>query len=179
MYTHRATTGRIIFIDTDNQWSGTYDSSDNFYGLSMQMLNTEKMVPNSGSEVAMSPVRVVLADNLEFDRDGALLPVSSLNTLVPLTEVKLAIISASDSEIVVYATIACDGTALEGLVNGDFILYDADGVAQAISGVAEGDPGVYTLSGTGLVSGTVITAAPADLSVPAYESFATTVTVTS
>lgn len=178
MYTHRATQGRIIFIDTDNQWSGTYDSSDNFYGLSVMMLNTEKMTPNTGSEVAMSPVRVTLADNLEFDRDGALLPVSSFNTLNVLTEAKITVLEATDTEVTVFVTVACDGTPLEGLETADFVFLDADGVEQTIT-ATEGEPGVYTLAGTGLESGTLDLAEPDVLTVKAYDGTPVAVTIAS
>ncbi len=179
MYTHRATTGRVIYWDMENQLNGTFDSEDNFYGLSMQMLNTEKMKPNTGSEVAMSPVRIVLADNLEFDRDGALLAMSGLNTLNPLTEAKLVIVSASDTEIVVKVTVACDGTALSGLVFGDFVLLDADGSVQTISGGVEDPDGTYTLTGSGFETGTLSLDTPDSLTVEAYEGFAVAVTIAS
>lgn len=179
MYTHRATNGRVIFIDTDNQLLGTYDESENFYGLSMQMLNTEKMKPNTGDAVAMSPVRITLADTLEFDRDGALIIVSGLNTLQPLTEAKLTIVSAADDEIVVDVTVACDGTPLEGLEAADFLLLDGDDEAQVIGGAVEGPAGRYTLSGAGWVSGTLNLVEPAELSVEAYEGFEKTVTIAS
>lgn len=179
MYTHRATNGGVGFIDTANQINGWIDAAGNFYLLSMQMLNTEKMKPNTGTEVAMSPVRITLADNLEFDRDGALLAMSGLSTLLALTEATLTIVSAEDTEIVVSVTITCDGTPLEGLVNGDFVLLDADGVAQTISGVTEGDPGVYTLTGTGLETGTLNLDVPSTLTVEAYEGFPVAVTIAS
>lgn len=179
MYTHRATNGRIMFIDTDNQISGTFDEDDNFYGLSVQMLNTEKFMPNTGSEVAMSPVRVTLADNLEFDRDGGLIAMSGLSTLIPLTEILVTVVSAISTAVVVDVKVACDSVPLEGLTTGDFILLTAAGAAQTISSVTESGsvPGRYTLAGTGLVTGTVNTAAPDDLSVEAYESL-TPATVT-
>lgn len=175
MYTHRATNGRIIFIDTDNQWSGTYDDSENFYGLSVMMLNTEKMTPNTGSEVAMSPVRVTLSDNLEFDRDGALLSVSGLNTLDVLTEAKIVITSADTDEIEATVTVACDGTPLIGLVADDFILLDEDGNEQAFA-VSEPTPGNYLFEGT-FVTGTLNLVAPDVLSIQAYEGFEVVVTV--
>ena len=180
MYSHRATTGRILFVDMENQLIGTYNDAGDLLGLSMQMLNTEKMVPNSGSEVAMSPVRITLSDTLEFDRDGGMVVVSGINALTPLTEIEVTVVSAIATAVVVDVAVFCDGTALEGLINGDFILLTTAGATQTISGVVESStiPGRYTLSGTGLVSGTVNTAAPDDLSIEAYESLtAATVTI--
>jgi hypothetical protein len=170
MYTHRATSGRVIFIDTDNQLVGTYNDAGDFFGLSMQMLNTEKMMPNTGDAVAMSPVRLTLADNLELDRDGALVQMTGLSTLNPLTEAKLTIVSASDTEIVVDVTVACDGTPLEGLVEADFVLYDEDGEVVNITGFAS-DGGTYTLTVVGYTGGALTLADPDDLTVQAYEGF--------
>jgi hypothetical protein len=179
MYTHRATSGRVIFIDTDNQLNGTFDASENFYGLSVQMLNTEKMMPNTGDAVAMSPVRITLADNLEFDRDGALIQLSGLNTLNPLTEAKLTVVSAEDDEIVVDVTVACDGTALEGLTAEDFLLLDEDGEPVVISGLVEDPAGRYTLTVSGYTGGTINLVAPDELTVEAYEGFEKDVVVVS
>ncbi len=179
MYTHRATNGRVIFIDTDNQLNGTFDEAGNFYGLSVMMLNTEKMLPNTGSEVAMSPVRIVLSDNLEFDRDGALLPVSSLNTLDVLTEATLTVVGdPTDTEIVVDVTVACDGTPLMGLGSDDFVFLDANGDDQPVTAV-EGDDGRYTLTGSGLESGTLNLENPSDLAVTAYEGFGIQISIAS
>jgi len=172
MYTHRATTGRSIFVDTAGQLHGTSNDAGDFLGLSMQLLHTEKMKPNTGSEVATSPVRIVLSDTLEFDRDGALLPVSGINTLIELTEATVSVVSSIATAVVVDVKISADGTPLQGLVNGDFILLTTAGAAQTISSVVESPsiPGRYTLNGTGLVTGTVNLAAPVDISIPAYES---------
>jgi hypothetical protein len=172
MYTHRSTNTGVIFWDTANQLNGYLNAAGDFYPLSVQMLNTEKMKPNTGSEVAMSPVRITLADNLEFDRDGALLAMTGLNGLIPLTEVTITRISSISTAVVVEVVISCDSTPLEGLTTGDFVLLTAAGAAQTISSVTESVtiPGRYTLAGTGLVSGTVRTADPDDLSVEAYET---------
>lgn len=178
MYTHRATNGRVIFIDTDGQLNGTYDEDGNFYGYSIQMLNTEKMTPNTGAEVAMSPVRITLNDNLELDRDGALISVSGLSTLEAIVDALLTIISADDTEIVVDVTVSCDGTPLTGLELADFVLLDSNGDPQTISGVTEVN-GRYTLTGTGFETGTLNTAAAEDLSITAYEGTAVPVTIAS
>jgi len=132
MYTHRSTNTAVVFWDTANQLNGYMNEAGDFYPLTVQMLNTEKMKPNTGSEVAMSPVRITLADNLEFDRDGALLAMTGLSTLIPLTEVVITVISASATSIVVEVNILCDGVALEGFwlsASCSFILLLHSGLA--------------------------------------------------
>jgi hypothetical protein len=178
MYTHRATTGRVIFLDTDGQLVGTQNEAGDFFGFSIMMLNTEKMTPNTGDEVAMSPVRIVLNDNLELDRDGALLAVASIGTLIPLTEAAIEIVEADDAEITLNVTIACDGTPLLGLVQADFVYYDADGNEIALTGVTDNGNGSYTIEGA-FETGTVNLVAPDELTVEAYESFEVDVTIAS
>lgn len=177
--THKTNTGRLIWLDKSNQLIGTSPGeTGDFYGQTIQMLNPEKMKGNTGTEVAMSPVRVVLEDNLELDLEGAILSVPGIGALVPLTDVKLTIQSAADDEIVVAATVACDGSAVTGLEPGDFLALDALGDEQTISGVTEGEDGIYTLTGT-FETGTLNLAAAADLSIPGFEGTAVTLTVAS
>lgn len=176
MYTHRATSGRVFLFDVENQLIGTSDAAGNFYGLTIQMLNSEKLIISDGSVSTKSPILVALSNNKELDADGSIISAPFVNTVNRLTDILLTVVSASDTEIVVRAAVECDNTALNGLVTADFILLDADGASQTISGSSEAD-GVYTLTGSSWTSGTLKLAAPADLSVQAYESNIATVTI--
>lgn len=180
MYSHRATSGRVILFDTDNQLIGTFDSDGNFQGFSIQMLNTEKMMFNDGSVVSKSPVKLVLANNLEFDKEGSLLSAAFVNSLNRLTDVVITEVSGSATVIVVTVKAECDGTPISGLVNADFVLLDVDGDEQTIATAVEGSGsnlGTYTLTGTGLVTGTLGLVAPSELSIEAYEADAVAITV--
>jgi hypothetical protein len=180
MFTHRSKSGRVFLYDSEGQLTGTVNSAGDFLGLSMQLLHTEKLMMNDGSVTTKSPILVALRDNKELDRNGGLVDAPFFNTVNRLTDAAIEVLSASSSAIEVKVTIECDGTPIQGLVSGDFILLTAAGAAQTIDTVTEGEPGVYTLEGTGLVSGTLKLADAADLSIVAdfaLKSYKTTVTV--
>lgn len=160
MYSHNAKTGRVFLFDNENGLTGMLDSDGNFMGLSIQLLNTEKIMFNDGSVVSKSPVYVALRNNKELDTNGAIVTADYFGNFRLLTDVKLTIISASDTEIVVSVTIECDGSAVNGLADADFVFVDENGDAQSIALGSE-DDGVYTLTGTGLVTGELSLVAPA------------------
>lgn len=178
MFTHRSNQGRAFLYDTENQLIGTLDSDGNIRGLSIQLLHTEKMIFSDGSVSTKSPIVLALLDNKELDRDGVIIDASFVNSLDRIVQAELEIVSAADNEIVVDVTIACDGTPLSGLLQADFVLTDSNGDAQTISGSSENN-GRYTLTGTGLVSGTLGLRDVADLTVEYYEAEDVTVTIAS
>jgi hypothetical protein len=172
MYSHRATNGRVIFIDKKNQyWLTEVDGGA--AGMSFSLLHTEKFMLTDGSgQATTSPVYVVLEDNLEFDAAGLLVDGgTTASQLTRLADVALTVIgSPSATTIVVDVKQSCDGTPVSGLVVADFILLNGSGASQTISSVVESAPGRYTLTGTGWVTGTLNLETPEDLSVLAYES---------
>lgn len=177
MFTHRANSGRAFLFDVENQLIGTLDSDGNFYGFTIQLLHTEKMVISDGSVSTKSPIVLALADNKELDAEGALVDAPYVNTVDKLTDVELTIVSATSSEIVVDAKITCDGSALNGLVLADFVLLDDAGAAQSIATATEVD-GRYTLTATTtFADGTLNLDDPDQLSIQAYEAQAVEVTI--
>lgn len=177
MFTHRSISGRVFLLDVNNQLLGTADENDNFMGFSIMMLNTEKLVLSNGTVATQSPIRLVLADNLELDQNGALLSAAFINDLARLTDVTLTIVSASATKIVVKVAQSCDGTPVNGLVAADFSLKKADGTVEAITTASEVD-GTYTLNGTGWLTLSVLTLITPDLlSIQAYETSPVTVTI--
>lgn len=179
MFTHRATSGRAFLIDVENNIIGTLDSDGNFRGLSIQLLNTEKLVISDGTVSTKSPIYLALANNKELDADGAMIDGSFVNTLTPITDAKLTIESASDTEVVFTVTNECDGINISGLLDADFEMLDAVGDDQDIA-VVENDDGTYTATGVGLVTGTLGFARTPDLlTVPGYEAVAADVVIAS
>lgn len=182
MFTHRSKSGRVFLIDSENQLIGTSDSDGNLLGFSVQLLHTEKLMLSDGTVATKSPIYLALRDNKELDAAGSIISAPFFNTVNKLTDVKLTVISAADNEIVVSVNIECDGTGISGLEASDFVLLDSDGAAQSISGATESDTeGVYTLTGSGWVNGTINLDDPADLSVVdtlALQAYATPVIIT-
>jgi len=181
MYSHRATSGRAFVLDIDDQMLGTKDSEGNFYGFTISLVNPENLVISDGSVSTKSPVYVVLANPIELNKNGRLVPASFINTIERLTSVTLADGPAPDSATKVQVNVnnECDSTPLEGLAKEDFKLLTTAGAPQTITTITYVGNGLYELNGTGLVSGTVDLVAAADLSVKNYESSGPkTVTIT-
>lgn len=172
MYSHRASNGRFIPVDKNNNLIMTEDeTTGDAYGLHFSMLHTEKFRWTDGSgQATTSPVYIVVEDNLELDASGLLIEAKIVNQLARLTDVDLTIVgSPSATTIVVDVKQHCDGTPVNGLVIGDFVLLTAGGAPQTITALAEVN-GRYTLSGVGLVTGTLNLDTPDSLSIKAYES---------
>ncbi len=179
MFTHRNTSCRVFLIDVENQIIGTQDSDGNFRGLTVQLLNTEKLILSDGTVSTKSPIYVALANNKELDKDGAILDGAFVNTLTRLTDAKFEVVSASDTEVVFTVKVECDGTDISGLLDADFEMLDEDGADQSIA-VVENEDGTYTATGVGLVSGTIgFGRGPELLTVEGYVAVAADVVVSS
>jgi hypothetical protein len=174
MFTHRTNKGRVFIYDNEDQLIGTKDSAGNFYGFTLALLHTEKLLMNDGSVATKSPIYVVLANNKELDLNGAVVDASFVNFVMRLTDVTIAVsgaFAAASFKVTVKAT--CDGTPIEGLALADFVMTNNAGAAQAIQTVVDEGDGVYTINAPGatpFVDGFLNLVAPADLSIDAYES---------
>lgn len=180
MFSHQGFNGRVFLIDQENKIIGTQNTDGDFQGFTLDLLNPEKIRFNDGSVSSKTPLYVSLADNLELDQNGAMVQGTFLRQLKRLTDAQLEIVGTPTStEIVVDVKSALDLVSLLGLVVGDFVLLDSSGSAQTISSITE-DPNIegrYTLTGTGLVSGTLDLADPDDLSIVGFDGIPVTVTI--
>lgn len=180
LQSHRATSGRIILIDDQDNMILTQFSDGTVGGQKIGMFNPEKMTQNTGEEVAMSPVRIRLKNQTEFDDNGVMVDVSDfINELMPLTDAAIAIESAEATEITVSVNIECDGTEILGLVQADFVATDANGTPENITGFTDNGDGTYTLTASSFQEGGTINLVPAEdisLDDAAYEGTAVEIT---
>jgi hypothetical protein len=176
MYSHRANTGRVIFIDSENQLFMTETADGEGKGFQMQLLHTEKLVFNDGSVATKSPVVVALQNNKEIDTAGLLVQFDSFSDLNRIVDQKLKVIgSPTATTIVVEVMAECDATPLNGLVVADFLLVDDDNGATHAITTATPDPsfpGRYTLAGTAFEASKLGLKPAGELSVEGYESIA-------
>lgn len=165
---------RIIFFDIEGNCIGTEKSNGKFTGLSLSLLNVEKMRINDGTNPTYSPVYIVLKDNKELDDRGWIVDGAFVNELIPLTDVEITIVGAiTAASFVVDVKAICDGTGITGLVAADFVLVDAAGAAQTKTATPVSNiPGRYTIAKTvaDFVDGTIDLAAPDALTVVGYEA---------
>lgn len=174
MYTHKRQNGRAFLRDEQGYLIGTLLSNGDFAGLSIQLLNPEGFKFNDGSVSTKSPVVVAFKDSKELNKNGYMYnAVGFVNELTSIVDVNVTVVSATSTVITVGIATNCDATAVLGLVTANFSVKTAAGAAQTIVAAAvSATPGRYTLTGTGLVTGTVQV-----LSTSEYESAATVVTI--
>jgi hypothetical protein len=173
MFSHRSNTGRIMYIDSENQLFLTETSTGDGKGFQMQLLHTEKLVLNDGSISTKSPVVVAHQNNKEIDTAGLLLAFDQFSDLQRIVDQKMKVVGTpSATTIVVDVTAECDGTPLTGLVMADFKLVDDDtGTTHAITTAVPDPafPGRYTLTGVAFEA-SKLSLQPSDvLSVQGYE----------
>lgn len=168
-------TTRAFLIDQNNYIWGTSDSSNNFYGFDLELLQAEKLLFSDGKVSSKSPIYMVLADNNELDINGAYVNAQPfINNLIPLTSVTVAQVgSGTTSLLKVTVQASCDGTSIDGLQMADFVVTSSAGATVSLTSVVETN-GVYSLnSSSGFAPGDVITlVAAASLSIPGYEATA-------
>ncbi len=176
MQSHKRTSGRVFLIDVDGSIIGTKLSNGDFAGLSLALLNPEKLRFATESEVSVSPVYVALSSPIEFDKSGFMFDASTfVNELYRIVDVDVTVVTITDAgDIDVAVASTCDGTPISGLVVADFTYLNASGVAVTITTATESAsiPGQYKLTQTGdlFVDGTVNIKTPSVLTIKAYQS---------
>jgi hypothetical protein len=152
MFTHRSKNFRAFLFDDDGWLIGTEKTNGDMAGWLGDLLHTEKMRFNNGTEASVSPLMVAFKNNKEWDRYGIMIDISQgLGDIYQLVDAVVEILAdpvPTANVIVVEVTTECDGVAVEGLVEADFIVLDADGVAVVLTDFEETSPGVYTLTST-------------------------------
>lgn len=177
MQTHKRTNGRVILLDVEGALIGTAKSNGDFAGLSLALLNPEKLKWATDSEVSESTIYVALSNSgIEFDKNGLMFDGSTfVNDLYRIVDVALTVSGTpTATTIIVDIKSVCDQTPISGFVVGDFIKTTTAGATQTITTAVESItvPGRYTLSGTGWTTGFVNLTSATLLSIKAYESSA-------
>lgn len=173
MFSHSANGGRVIVLDKEGNIWLTLKSNGTYTGLSIDMINVEKIKINFGDVLTETPVYVSLADNKELDEAGELVACSIYNELEALTDVELEITSVVDVDnFYLKVTQKCDGTPVSGLVLADFKITTTAGVAQVPTAVTEpASDGIYLITkSTDFVDGFADLRAASLLTLDAYES---------
>lgn len=177
MQTHKRTNGRVFLVDIDGYIIGTRKSNGDFAGLSLALLNPEKLKWATASEVSESPIYVALANSgIEFDKNGYMFNAEDfILELHRIVDVNISVVTITDAgDIDVLVDTDCDDTGLSGLLVADFIYLNAAGAAVTITSATESTsvPGQYKLTQVGdlFVDGTVNIRSAALLTVKAYES---------
>lgn len=165
------------------------NSDDTLTGFGIGLLNVENPTLNDGSAAEKAPIKITLDDITEF-RDNAVVfkPSFNINRLKALSDVEIEITGTPSATTITFKVNKFSdnddvkaANPVYGLVDSDLSLLDAAGTAQTIGGLSGGtvsEAGVYTLTGTGLVTGTLNLKDPAIMTTTGYSSVgAATVTI--
>jgi hypothetical protein len=177
LQTHKRTNGRVFLIDQNGYLIGTKKPNGDFAGLSLALLNPEKLKWATESEASTSPIYVALSNSgIQFDKNGYMLNMSDyVDDFYRIVDVNVTVVTITDAgDIDVLVATDCDSTGVSGLLVADFVYLDASRVAVTISTAVESSsvPGQYKLTQAGdlFVDGTVNIRSAALLTVKAYES---------
>ena len=171
MATHRSTSGRVFYRDSEGNLFGTELSNGDMAGHSFSLLSPENMVPSDGTNPSLSGMFVELANSDEWNKRGLLIDGAFVDELERLADATIAVVGAITSSLVnVRVATTCDDVSVEGLVAGDFsFLKTSDGTAQTIAtAVYDATTETYAIAGTGFVDGTISLKAPSVTTEP-YE----------
>lgn len=168
MYSWNNSGGRAWLFDTNNEaWGTSQDDGANVKGLLLDRIHVEKLALNDGTVRTKSIVNLYFIDNTELDLRGENVPAASfLNSLTPLSGATLAVSGVPTATEIIFTAVTTNNNKvveISGLTLPDINLKDAVGVAQSgVSGLTESavTPGLYTIAGTGLVTGTLELALP-------------------
>jgi len=161
-----ATTHTLVFATASGKLKMYKDpTSGVLSGFGLKVLNIENPDDNDGSVAEKAPVKITLDDIVEM-RSYSLVfkPLFNPARLKALNDITLEVVSASATTITFKAYRASSNEDVQlanpqyGLVAADFSLKTTAGAEQSIASVSGGDvaaSGLYTLSGTGLVTGTL------------------------
>jgi hypothetical protein len=163
--------------------SGKYkmklNSDGTLGGFALQNINIENQTPNDGSVAEKAPFNFTFADAEEWRKEGVVFkPSYNPNILKALSNVKLTLVGTPNATTIQFkVNKSSDNTDVQaanpvyGLVQADIELLTAAGAAQTIGGLSGGDvaaAGVYTLTGTAFVTGTMTLKAPSLMTTSGY-----------
>lgn len=156
---------RIYEFTADGDIKGVLQSDGTVKGQSMSSFSVGDIIePVIEGDPQSSVVDIVYLNPKQLTDNGAIVtPDFDVEDYKGVYPIQLTVEGTpSATELVVRATAKCGGVALTGLVIGDFKAFTAAGASQtdALDSVSAGsgdDANLYTISTTGLVSGSIAT----------------------
>lgn len=157
------------------------NSDDTLAGFDIGLLNVENPTLNDGSVAEKAPVKITLDDISQFRQSAVVFkPDFNVNRLNALSDVELEIVGTPNATTIEFKVNKFSdnddikaANPVYGLVETDLTLLDATGTAQTISGLSGGTVGtggVYTITGSGLVTGTLNLVDPSLMTTTGYSS---------
>lgn len=147
---------QVFEVTKKNEALGVYKSDGiSIKGQDITDLDVAIRERPTDDKPAFSMVTVTFRDFEEFEDNGIIVKQDwSIATLNGVFEIRLQIVSADATTIVVKATVGCGSTMYEDIEQADWNLLDSGGVVQTVDGSSYA-AGAYTITGTGLTSGSL------------------------
>lgn len=172
---------RMYWVDSTKNIVGTSPDGIVFKGWKSGTLRVEKWQPSDGSNLSFTKIKFVAESTVETEDKIAIFPVDwdvkALNGIIPAS---LTVVGTPNATTLVVDVATSDsGTAIEGLLVGDFSFIEAAGTAETITVAAESAtiPGRYTLTAVAFVTGTINLDGVVTLVGENYKGTATAVTI--
>lgn len=148
---------RIIEFTEDGDVIAVFDRETGAVrGQKLKDFNVGPRMPATNDKPPYTLVTASYGDYEELENDGIIFePNFDANADIDgVYNANITSAGVATATSVIVAVTTCAGAAVVGIAEGDILLLDVNGVEQTVT-LAE-VAGVYTLTGTGLVSGKVI-----------------------
>ena len=149
---------QVFEITTKNEALGVYKSDGvKIKGQDITEFDVAIRERPTNDKPAYSMITVTYRDFEEFEDHGVIVKQDwDISALDGVYELRINVVSATSTDIVVNVYVACGDTSYEDIVVGDWELLDANGTAQTIDTSAYNETTMeYTISGTAFVSGSL------------------------
>lgn len=162
---------QLAIATASNKFKMFKTSDGTLAGFDIQLFNVENPTLNDGSVAEKAPIKITLEDPQQL-RKAAVVFAPSFNSsrLSALADVYLEEVGTSTATEITFKASRYSANEdvqaanpQQGLVQTDLILRTAAGASQTIGGLSGGTAAenyVYTITGTGLVTGTLSLADP-------------------
>lgn len=169
---------RLIRLDRSNKIVACRDSVGKCMGFSLATFEVEGQTEATAAEPPLTPVTFQEEDPGEYNSEGIWIePTWRIKNLQPLSKVTLTcsvvaafVFTATVKKVAVNRTDS-DGTAYEvavsGLTEDSFAVIDQTGAVEPVTVVETSVPGVYTVTGVNITSGSCTIVPVADYAIPA------------
>lgn len=165
--------GRAFIVTSNGQIWGTSPDGTVFKGFTLSELFFTGLGGTDGSTKRFFSINYQMKNPTEmFDFPAVINPTWSPLDLTGLIGVTVTVVGVpTASELIVNVARDCDGEAVDGLVEADFVILDAVPAAQPTTGFTDNDDGTYTFTfAADLETGTVNLAAPTVQTTGGYQA---------
>lgn len=157
LYSYNGKKMRLFEFTDDQKITGVTDTDSTIVKGQLVTIEVGMLIPSLDDKPQFALVTITYEDWKEFINNPVVLsPSWSHIDLNGIFDVEIEQVSASSTEVKFKVNAGCVGDEVTALEDGDIVFTTADGTAVTHSFVEADANGVYTLTGTGFVTGSLI-----------------------